>query len=547
MMRDSLTAPSQLCVANSFQPYARGVGFAKGILLLALGCISCVSGWAQNETCNVLPAGQEFWIRLTQPVSTYSSKQGSAVQAIVIASPRCEGLSVFARGTALQGQVTRVRRVGMGFWHASSAVTINFDQIMADAVPLSLEARVEEVANGREAVKGGVIEGVGGRATPQSIMTTRLLHLPFWNSEAYWIFLIRRGAFPFSPEPEIYLPAGTDLRLRLMAPLELPAEFLKARQEETLKNVQSDAELDPNLREKLLALPRRSVTRSGRPSDVVNLAFIGSPEKIKEAFSAAGWTYGDSVSTWSVLREMRAMSSLNSYSHLPISNQWLSGKAPDIRLQKSFDSYQKREHIRIWNEDELEQNFWAGSVIRETSATWSFRTGRFIHHVETDLDAEREKVVRDLTLGGCVANVYRVQRGEKSEEVKNASGDTLRSDGSLAVIELNDCEPQAMAAVPPSRVLAWRPKSKVKRFVRAQALSIHDLWRSNVIYVSFDLSRTLIRSVRNRRGSDSRSSGDVALASASGGANCNGKKQKPPQTVIPSKPAECSEIVGAGN
>ena len=439
------------------------------------------------------------------------------MQAILIASPRCDGEPVFSIGAAVRGHITRVRRVGMGFWHASSAVTIDFTQIAADPAPLSVKAEIEEVANGREAVRHGVIEGVGGQATPQAIMSTRLLHLPFWNSEAYWIFLIRRGAFPFSPEPEIYLPPGTDLRLRLTAPLELPAEFLKAREEEHQANSRSDAELDPDLREKLLALPSRTLTRSGRASDVVNLAFIGPPPKIEEAFAAAGWTYGDSVSTWSVLREMRALSSLNSYSHLPISNQWLNGKAPDIRLEKSFDSYQKREHIRIWNEDELEQNFWAGSVVRETSATWSIRTGRFIHHVEADIDAEREKVVRDLTLTGCVANVYRVAHREKPEGEKNASGDALRSDGGLAVIEVKDCEPSAMAAVPASPPLAWRPTSKVKRFVRAQALSIHDLWRSNVIYVSFDVSRGLIRSLRNRRKPEHDGRQDATLAASPGG------------------------------
>ena len=545
MMRDPLTAPSQLCVPSPFQRHGRGVWLAKRILLLALVSIfCCASGYAQNETCSILPAGQEFWIRLTQPVTTYSSKQGSAVQAILIASPRCDGVSVFSTGTAVEGHVARVRRVGMGFWHASSAVAIVFDRIMADPVTLNLQAQVQEVVNGREIVKGGVIQGVGGQQTPQSILSTRLLHLPFWNPEAYWIYLIRRGAFPFSPEPEIHLPPGTDLRLRLTAPLELPAEFLKARQEEDSKNTPNDAELDPDLREKLLALPRRSLTRSGQPSDVVNLAFIGSPQKIKNAFEAAGWTYGDSVSTWSVLREMRAFSSLNSYSHLPISNQWLSGKGSDIRLQKSFDSYQKREHIRIWNQDDLGQNFWAGSVIRETSASWSIRTGRFIHHVQADIDAEREKVVRDLTLAGCVANVYRVPRAERPVLERSASGDALRTDGSLAVIELNDCEAPAIAA---GATLAWRPSSKVKRFVRAQALSIHDLWRSNVIYVSFDLSRTIIRSVRNRRRLDYDRREAVALASTSGVANCDAKQQGVLEPPLPSKPAACPEIVGAGN
>lgn len=546
MMRDPLTAPSQLCVSSSLLLHA-GAWLAKRIFLLALVCIFCASGQAQSEACRVVPAGQEFWIRLTQPVSTYNSKQGSAVRAILIASPRCDGIAVFSTGTAVQGHLTRVRRVGMGLWHASSAVAIEFDKILAEPEPLNLKVRVEEVANAREAVKGGVIQGVGGRETPQEIMSTRLLHLPFWNSEAYWIFLIRRGAFPFSPEPEIYLPPGTDLRLRLTAPVELPAEFLKARQEENTKTTQSDAELDSELREKLLALPSRSLTRGGRPSDVVNLAFIGSRQKIAAAFDAAGWTYGDSVSTWSVLREMRALSSLNSYSHLPISNQWLGGKASDMRLEKSFDSYQKREHIRIWNEDELEQNFWAGSVIRETSATWSIRTGRFIHHVEADIDAERDKVVRDLSLTGCVANVYRLQRPETPEEEKNASGDVLRTDGSVAIIELNDCEAPVMTVIPPSPMVAWRPRSKVKRFVRAQALSIHDLWRSNVIYVSFDLSRTVIDSLRNRRGPQYGIREDTAFAYNSGGANCNAKPQTSPQTLTPPKGAECSQSAGAGN
>lgn len=37
------------------------------------------------------------------------------------------------------------------------------------------------------------------------------------------------------------------------------------------------------------------------------------------------------------------------------------------------------------------------------------------------------------------------------------------------------------------------------RFVRTQALSIHDLWQSNAIYESFDISRTVIRTLKNRR------------------------------------------------
>jgi hypothetical protein len=301
-----------------------------------------------------------------------------------------------------------------------------------------------------------------------------------------------------------------------MAPLELPAEFVKARQEE---NIQQSAEIDEDIREKLVALPAHSSTRSGRPSDVLNLAFIGSQEQIEAAFQAAGWTYGDSVSAWSVLREMRAFSSLNSYAHLPISNQWLAGKPADIRLQKSLDSYQKRDHIRIWNENALAPGLWAGSAIHETGATWSIRTGRFIHHVDADIDAESERVVRDLTLTGCVADVYRVRRPEAPQRERNTSGDELWTDGSLEVLELSDCETPAMTAIPPSDEIAWRPRSRIKRFVRAQVLSIHDVWRSNAIYASFDISRTLIHLLRQRHVREYETKVNISARPASSGSN----------------------------
>jgi hypothetical protein len=479
-----------------FRTRGENARFTNPICLAALAALFGAAAHAQDQNCKIVPARQEFWIRLTDPVSTYSSKRGDVIRATLTAAPECNGTPVLHTGTVVEGQVTFVRKVGYGIWHDSSAITIVFNKILANSTPIEVRSRVEDVANGRETVKAGVISGIGGRNTPQQIMSTRLLHLPFWNAEDYWVFLLRRGVFPFSPEPEIYLPPGTDLRLRLMSPLELPSEILEAQQQ---SGTREEARLDNELREKLLSVPQRTVTHSGKASDVVNLAFVGSPQQIGMAFQAAGWTYADALSARSVLREMRAMSSLSSYAHLPISRQWLAGKAPDLRLQKSFDSYEKREHIRLWNEDSLERDLWVGSVIRETGASWSIRTGRFIHHVDPDLSAEREKVVRDLMLTGCVADVAHLQWPHVQEEEKNASGDELHSDGEVAVIELNDCAAPDLTAIAPAEPIQRRPKSKLQRFVRAQALSIHDLWRSNAIYVSFDLTRTVVRSMRRWR------------------------------------------------
>jgi hypothetical protein len=474
----------------------RNIWFTEAIFLFAFAFTFCASVEAQDGACKSIPSGQDFWIRLSEPVSTYSSKVGTRVTAILIDSPRCGDASVFSTGIGVEGRITYVRRVGLGFRHGSSAIAINFDQLFVSLKPLSIKTQIEEVDNGRETVKAGVIEGASAKDTPQRLMSARLLHLPEWNPDDYWIFMVRRAVFPFSPEPETFLPLGTDLRLKLKAPLQLPADFQSAAREQ---DSDDEGAIGQEFRAKLLALPNRSVTGAFKPSDPVDLAFLGSPRQIEAAFQAAGWTYGDALSTWSVLREMRAISSLNSYSHLPISRQWLNGEPPDFLFEKSFDSYQKREHIRIWNEDALEDGLWASGAIRETSAEWSLRKGKFIHHVDPNVDAEREKVVRELSLTGCVAHVYHLKRPQTPERLRAASGDVLETDGGMALIQLKDCELPDPTVMQAQAKLLSRPRSRITRFVRTQALSIRDLWQSNAIYESFEISLSVIHSLKNRR------------------------------------------------
>src|SRR5690349_19031284 len=258
MMRHPLTTrPRPHDVANSFPQRQAATRPIQTILVFMLALFFCATGKAEDPDCKINPSGQEFWIRLTDSVSAYSSRRGATIGAILIESPLCHEGPAFPTGIVIQGHITYLRKVGMGVRHESSAVTIDFDKILAGPEPLAAKMRVEEVANGREGVKKGVIKGVGGRETPQALMSTRLIHLPFWSLESYWIFLLRRAVFPYSPEPEIYLPSGTDLRLRLMAPLELPSDLPRVTQAE----VAEDNPLDTRISEKLLALPERSATR----------------------------------------------------------------------------------------------------------------------------------------------------------------------------------------------------------------------------------------------------------------------------------------------
>ncbi len=99
-------------------------------------------------------------------------------------------------------------------------------------------------------------------------------------------------------------------------------------------------------------------------------------------------------------------------------------------------------------------------------------------------------MIRDLTAAGCVQSVHMVQRPDVPNMTQNANGDPIRTDGSLAVVELKSCQSPApeLATVPPST--PYKPGNKAFRYFRRQILTFRsDIWRANIIYGVYDLGR----------------------------------------------------------
>ena len=466
-------------------------------ILIVYTCLACLQAGA---ACDQIPAGQTFWVRLLQPVSSYSSKSGAVVRGILAQSPQCDGSPIFSAGTLVEGRIGRIQKVGMGFIHESSSVQIDFNRILpADSAPIAIQTRVVEVDNGRERVRKGVMYGIRSTDNLQDRVTMRLMHLPTWNPSSLWIVLAYRATFPISPEPEIYFPAGTDLRLELSAPLPVQSGLAPV-----LANQEFDEPTREALDDDVLALTDRSATPTGQDADVVNLVFLGSGEQVKDAFEAAGWTGSDAVSTRADLHVFAAFVALKNYSHLPISRQSLDGRPADSMWQKSFDSLEKRDHLRIWREPQQwkGETAWASASIRETGAVFSFRRRKMIHHTDVDLDGEREKVVRDLTLAGCVDTVYNAPRARMPLYSRNATGDEMRTDGAVAVVQLKDCERPEFETVDASSNMLSHPHSRFTRYLRTQVLSVRNLWRSNAAYGVYDVTRMTVDGIRSKRSRD---------------------------------------------
>ncbi len=468
--------------------------YPRALALMAFFLLgSCSAMFAQ---CNSLKAGDRLWVRLLEPLSSYSGKAGDKIHAMVIESPSCDGAEEIAAGTIAAGEVVRVTRVGMGLVHETASMHVEFRSLqLNDGNEIAISARLVEIDNAREKVKDGIIHGVNATDTPQGRITNRLKHLPTWNPYSDLTLLAYRTAFPTFPEPEIYLPRGSDLKLELADGIELP-ENAKIEPENDRPNEIEKAVLEITTPE----LPVRTTTRYGQDADIVNVALLGSASQMDAAFRAAGWTNGDRLSTRSVLRQMHAFLSFKNYPNEPISTQLVDGRKVNATWEKGLDSYAKREHLRVWARNDVVegQTVWLGAMMRETGAALSVRQHKFIHHIDAQMDDGRAILVRDLRLAGCVAAVYYVERPKMAHSAMNATGDPMRTDGSLAVVELKDCKNPVFALASDVPAVQSRPRSKFARYLRMQILSFRsDLIRGNILYGGFELTRLVVRARRN--------------------------------------------------
>ena len=264
------------------------------IVLILLGMCSG-SGIALG--CTQLPAGTSLWVRLSQPVSSYGAKPGMSVSGFLLESPICGGVSILPTQIRVEGRVVSAHRVGLGLVHETARLEIEFSRIVPQHdSPIDIRGRVLEIDNAREDVKNGVIRGIRSTETPQGEISSRLKYLPSLHLYPDPFLLGFKLLFPVFPEPEIYLPAGTDLLIGLKDNVDLPKELVPAS---PLTGLQSDEQ--QSIAEVLDQLPTRTLDKKSHEADLIDMAFIGTREELAQAFQDAGWKQSDSVSWQSVM------------------------------------------------------------------------------------------------------------------------------------------------------------------------------------------------------------------------------------------------------
>jgi opacity protein-like surface antigen len=446
-----------------------------------------------------VPEGKTLEIRLTKSLASYSSKKGSAVEGVVIAPVRDDTNILIPTGTIVRGEVENVKRVGMGLIHETARLDLDFTEMtLPDGSKLSFSSSVVGVENSRETVdKSGNVKGIRSTGTIGFRVNNAIAGFAMFDPIAYLYVNIASARMLRFSEPEIWFPEGTELNVKLLATVHVPHAFPPP-----VAGLKKTSAQDEALKAMIRSLPFRTMTKGrNKPSDMTNLVFLGTPGALQRAFAAAGWVESDPLNSISTFLTLRSITEEQRYQNAPMSVLLLDEQAPRFTFSKSLDTFSKRHHVRIWQRPET----WNGQQVLTASSTQdigiylSRKNKTFIHVIDTNIDNERAKIVNDLIFTGCVDAAERQPRPWIPKDATNGTGETLRTDGAVAVIQLNDCEhPKNVVNLQHTPDLPTTGNKVQRGFREGILVTRNDLYRGNLIYQGVEGTRMAVNYFKHR-------------------------------------------------
>lgn len=426
-----------------------------------------------------VPAGTLLQIRIRQTLSSYTSKHGTAISAEVIAPVEVNGKTLLPMHTELIGTIRDVRKVGLGFSRESALLHLEFDKIQLPGLPEQpLNGVVSKLDDARERVDDkGRIRGIRATDTFSSTLAGFAISMASFDPMAL-IFSLSSSLSVFRlPDSSVILPAGTELHFKVTADLAVAGEAPAPYPNLSLGGVESVVE----------KLPFRTTTKGdGTASDLTSLMYLGSKEAIERAFAAAGWSRSDVLNGKSSYGVMKSIVENQGYRAAPMSVLLLNGNEPELAYAKTLNTFFSRHHLRIYSQPQTLDGrpVWTSTATYDSGIGFSKSAKTFIHLINEQIDEERLKVVNDLMMTGCVDGVGYVDRPWVPRDAKNATGDTLRTDGRIAVIRLNEClKPKRADEEDVSRENQRLRQSAYLRPLRGAFLTLrNDLTRGNMVY-----------------------------------------------------------------
>ncbi|MEW6354740.1 MAG: LssY C-terminal domain-containing protein [Planctomycetota bacterium] len=187
----------------------------------------------------------------------------------------------------------------------------------------------------------------------------------------------------------------------------------------------------------MVRAPKTTETRDGIPGDPLNVGLVGSETEIVNAFLQAHWYPADPKTFRTALHIAASVVRNRSYPDAPVSDLYVWGRRQDLAFEQAKGkSPRQRHHVRFWQSTDLGvggRPFWIGAATFDRSVGLSHRTGQITHHIAPDVDADRRKLIADLTEAGQLTRVYQVTGVGSRLIGRNGGGDWYYTDGELTI------------------------------------------------------------------------------------------------------------------
>jgi hypothetical protein len=187
----------------------------------------------------------------------------------------------------------------------------------------------------------------------------------------------------------------------------------------------------------LASVPKRTHDRGGHDGDPVNVALVGTVDEVHAAFAKAGWAQADSLSRKADFAIAKSVLLRRPDSTAPVSSLFVYGRRQDLAFEREVGrSASRRHHVRLWLVPGITDEtrpVWIGDASYDLRSGLSHRTFTPTHHIDPDVDEERDTVMADLAAAGQLVERYDVTGMGPRVDAHNAGGDRFDTDGEMDV------------------------------------------------------------------------------------------------------------------
>ncbi len=177
-------------------------------------------------------------------------------------------------------------------------------------------------------------------------------------------------------------------------------------------------------------------TIAGSPQEPINLVIVtAQPDGLVRAMTAAGWIMAEPPGFATMGRAALAAWTNRPDPNAPVTPYFWQGNPNAVAFQMptEADTLRKRHHVRFWPSDILTPD---GATVFVGSASFDDGLdGGVTHHIDPDIDAERDFLVHSLAAAGRIATQSAFQ-AIAPQQGTNFNGDAWVTDGRVILVTL---------------------------------------------------------------------------------------------------------------